>query len=93
MFEPLAAICFTLHKGPGVSWEFHPYPQKVENEYFTLSLKKMATRPSALLREGVFGHPLGRGKVDTGIFRHWFSVVVWEPKEILKAAPQPRIPI
>lgn len=96
--RPLAATHLALDKGAGVSWEFHPHTQKAESEYFMLSLK-MVTRPSpSLLRENLFGRPLGRCKVDTGIFRHWFSVVVTlgiarERKEILKPEPQPKIPI
>lgn len=75
--RPLAATRLALGKGAGVSWESLPHTQKGESEYFVLSLKKMVTRPSpSLLRESLFGHPLGRCKVDAGIFRHWFSVMV-----------------
>lgn len=75
--RPLAATRLALGKGASVSWESLPHTQKVESEYFMLSLKKMVTRPfPSLLRESLFGHPLGRCKVDAGIFRHWFSVVV-----------------
>lgn len=75
--RPLAVTRFALDKGADVSWEFLPHTQKVESEYFMLSLKKMVTKPSpSLLRESLFGQPLGRCKVDAEIFRHWFSVVV-----------------